>query len=69
MPAITVDLTEEELAGLCAEAEKSGLSVERLAYGIVRRDVIRRRQQRRTAECQARSGDTGPFETGHGAPE
>ncbi|MEV5594238.1 hypothetical protein [Streptomyces sp. NPDC052496] len=69
MPAITVDLTEEELAGLRAEAEKSGLSVERLAHGIVRRDVARRRQQRRTAVCRARSGDTGSFEMGHVAPE
>ncbi|MFH9422671.1 hypothetical protein [Streptomyces sp. NPDC017529] len=59
MPAITVDLAGEELTELRAEAEKSGVSVERLAHGIVCESVARRRRQRLTAMCHARSGEAG----------
>ncbi|OKI05257.1 hypothetical protein A6A06_11560 [Streptomyces sp. CB02923] len=62
MPAITVDVTEEELTELRAGAEKAGVSVERLAYAIVCESVARRRRQRSAAECAARSGAVGPFE-------
>ncbi|WP_416978513.1 hypothetical protein [Streptomyces sp. T028] len=46
MPAITVDLTEEELDDLRAEAKKQGVSVKRLVHDILIEEVRMRQKQR-----------------------
>ncbi|MFJ3301734.1 hypothetical protein ACIPSA_01200 [Streptomyces sp. NPDC086549] len=50
MPGITIELTEEELAELRAEAKERGIAIKRLAHDILTEGVVRRRQRQKFTE-------------------